>query len=183
MTVKKAYHVAIDIQNLWYSCRYAFGPNYRVDYRALLDFIDDIAEDGASEVNVVAYLIASPNHDQNSFINTLKMLNMTVKKRNLHYDAEKKHAKNTNWDVGITADAFYRSEDYDCFILISGDGDFTYMTTPLMEYGKEVIVCSFENALSRNLANSADRVYYLEKDLVYDPKLRYEERQKEYEDA
>ena len=178
----KAYHVAIDIQNLWYSCRYAFGQNYRVDYRELLNFIDDIAEDDADSINVIAYLISSPNHDQHSFINTLKMLNMTVKKRNLHYDAEKKHAKNTNWDVDITADAFYNADNYDCFILVSGDGDFTYMAPPLMEYGKEVVVCSFENALSRNLANSVDRVYYLEDGVVYDPKARYEKRQNQSED-
>ena len=178
----KSYQVAIDIQNLWYSCRYAFGPNYRVDYRELLNFIDDIVEDSPSSINVIAYLIASPNHDQNSFINTLKKLEMTVKKRNLHFDAERKAAKNTNWDVGITADAFYSADDYDCFILISGDGDFTYLTNPLMEYGKEVIVCSFENALSRSLANSVDRVYYLEDEVVYDPKARYDARQRKFED-
>ena len=120
----KSYHVAIDIQNLWYSCRYAHGPTYRVDYRALLDFVDEIVNDDDSEVNVFAYLIASPNHDQSSFINTLKMLDMVVKKRNLHYDAEK--------------------------------------------------------ALSKTLANSVDRVFYLEDDLVYDPKVRHEARQKQY---
>tara|TARA_Y100001938_G_C8080960_1_gene429051 strand:- start:683 stop:1228 length:546 start_codon:yes stop_codon:yes gene_type:complete len=179
----KSYRVAIDIQNLWYSCRYAFGPSYRVDYRELLNFIDDIAEDGAEDISVVAYLISSPNHDQYSFINTLKMLNMTVKKRNLHYDAAKKYVKNTSWDVGITADAFYHADSYDCFVLVSGDGDFTYMTDPLMEYGKEVVVCSFENALSRRLANSVDRVYYLEEDVVYDPRVRHEERQRRGEDA
>ena len=178
--MSKSYHVAIDIQNLWYSCRYAHGPSYRVDYRALLDFVDEIINDDDANLNVFAYLIASPNHDQSSFINTLKMLEMVVKKRNLHYDAERKHAQNTNWDVGITADAFFYSDSYDCFILISGDGDFRYLTNPLMESGKEVIVCSFEEALSKNLAGSSDRVYYLESDLVYDPKARHEERQKNF---
>ena len=177
--MSKSYYVAIDIQNLWYSCRYAHGPTYRVDYRALLDFIDDhIVNDEDAGVNVTAYLIASPNHDQSSFINTLKMLEMCVKKRNLHYDAERRHAQNTNWDVGITADAFFHADDYDCFILVSGDGDFRYLIEPLMEYGKEVVVCSFEKALSKHLSNSVDRVYFLENDMVYDPKARYAERQK-----
>jgi len=176
----KSYHVAVDVQNMWYSCRYAYGTNYRVDYRELIDFIEDIVEGDDCKIDITAYMIASPNHDQNSFINTLKMLGMEVKRRNLHYDAERKHAQNTNWDVGITADAFARAEMYDCFILISGDGDFSYLVDPLMGIGKEVIVCSFEKALSRNLANVVDRVYYLEKDLVYDPKIRYEERQKEF---
>lgn len=177
--MSKSYHVAIDVQNLWYSCRYSHGATYRVDYRALLDFIEDhIVNDEDSEINVTAYIIASPNHDQSSFINTLKTLEMTVKKRNLHYDSERRHAQNTNWDVGITADAFFNSDAYDCFILVSGDGDFRYLTEPLMEHGKEVVVCSFEKALSKYLANSVDRVYFLENDMVYDPKARYEERQK-----
>lgn len=178
--MSKSYHVAIDIQNLWYSCRYVHGPSYRVDYRALLDFFDEIVGDDGANVDVTAYLIASPNHDQSSFINTLKMLDMTVKKRNLHYDAERRNAQNTNWDVGITADAFYNAENYDAFVLVSGDGDFRYLVEPLMEMGKEVMVCSFEKALSKTLANSVDRVFYLEDDLVYDPKARHEERQKNF---
>jgi uncharacterized LabA/DUF88 family protein len=174
----KRYRVAVDIQNLWYSCRYTFGNNFRVDYRALLDFVDDIVESDESPIDAVAYLIASPNHDQSSFINTLKMLDFRVKKRNLHYDQDRKHAQNTNWDVGITADAFYKADEYDCFILVSGDGDFTYLVNPLMDFGKEVIVVSFEQALSKSLANSVDRVYYLGEDSVYDPKVRYEENQR-----
>ena len=174
----KRYMVAVDIQNLWYSCRYTFGNNYRVDYRALLDFVDDIVDNEDSTVDATAYLIASPNHDQSSFINTLKMLEFRVKKRNLHYDQDRKHAQNTNWDVGITADAFYKADDYDCFILVSGDGDFTYLVDPLMDVGKEVIVVSFEQALSRALANAVDRVYYLGEEAVYDPKARYEENQR-----
>jgi len=174
----KRYCVAVDIQNLWYSCRYSHGANYRVDYRALLEFVDDIAEGEECPIDLTAYLIASPNHDQTSFINTLKSLDFRVKKRNLFYDPDKKHAQNTNWDVGITADAFFKADTYDCFILVSGDGDFSYLATPLMDLGKEVIVVSFEQALSKNLANSVDRVYYLGDELVYDPKARYEEKQR-----
>jgi uncharacterized LabA/DUF88 family protein len=174
----KRYHVAVDVQNLWYACRYAHGPHYRVDYRSLIDFIEGIVEEEGCQIDMTAYLIASPNHDQTSFISTLKMLDFSVKKRNLHYNADKKHAQNTNWDVGITADAFYNSDDYDCFILVSGDGDFSYLVTPIMDLGKEVIVVSFEQALSGILANSVDRVYYLGNDIVYDPKARYEERQR-----
>ena len=96
----------------------------------------------------------------------------------MHYDQDRKHAQNTNWDVGITADAFYKADDYDCFILVSGDGDFTYLVDPLMDVGKEVIVVSFEQALSRSLANAVDRVYYLGEEAVYDPKARYEENQR-----
>ena len=104
-------------------------------------------------------------------------LGFNIKKRNLHYDPEKKHAQNTNWDVGITADALSQKDSFDTFVLVSGDGDFIYMVEPLRDMGKEVLVLSFEKSLNRALGNSADKTYYLEDDIIYDPKERYKERQ------
>tara|TARA_R100001082_G_scaffold109988_1_gene88523 strand:- start:8085 stop:8648 length:564 start_codon:yes stop_codon:yes gene_type:complete len=173
----KRYQVAVDIQNLWYSCRYAYGPNYRVDYKKLLDYVADIAEEKDSVVNCTAYMIASPNHDQTNFVNTLRMLGFNIKKRNLHYDSDKRHAQNTNWDVGITADALFHNESYDSFVLVSGDGDFIYLLDPLKDLGKEVVVVSFERSLNKAVSQVADEVFYLCDDVVYDPKEKYKANQ------
>ena len=164
------YYVAVDIQNLWYSCRNSVGSGYRVDYRQLQEYIYDITDGVDPVITCVAYLIASPNHDQTNFLNTLRNLGFRVKKRNLYYDPEKKSATNTNWDVGITADAFLNLDQYDTLILISGDGDFVYMADPIIDQGKEVIVASFEKSLNKGLANAASKVYYLEDDVVYSPR-------------
>ena len=171
--MNKRYYVAVDIQNLWYSCRNSFGTGYRVDYRQLLEYIYDITEGAEPTITCVAYLIASPNHDQTNFLSTLRNLGFRVKKRNLHYDQDKRSATNTNWDVGITVDAFLNLDNYDTFILISGDGDFVYMVDPIMDKGKEVIVASFEKSLNKGLANAANKVYYLEDDVVYSPHSKY----------
>lgn len=175
--MSKRYQVAVDVQNLWYSCRYAHGPNYRVDYKKLLDYVADIAEEENSTVNCTAYMIASPNHDQTNFVNTLRMLGFNIKKRNLHYDPEKRHAQNTNWDVGITADALFHNDNYDSFVLVSGDGDFIYLLDPLKDLGKEVVVVSFEKSLNKAVSQVADEVFYLYDDVVYDPKERYRQHQ------
>ena len=174
--MSKRYQVSVDIQNLWYSCRYTYGPNYRVDYKKLLDYVYDIVEEDA-DINCTAYLIASPNHDQTNFVNTLRMLGFNTKKRNLHYDPDRKHAQNTNWDVGITADAFSQRDQYDTFILVSGDGDFIYLVDPLMDEGKKVFVMSFEKSLNKAVSNAANKIFYLEDNVVYDPKSRYREKQ------
>lgn len=177
MSERKHYQVCVDVQNLWYAVRYAYGNSFRVDYKKLLDFIYDVTEGQDPIINSTAYVVASPNHDQTNFVNTLRMLGFNIKKRNLHYDPEKKNAQNTNWDVGITADALSQKDSYDTFILVSGDGDFIYMVEPLKDMGKEVYVLSFEKSLNRALGNSADKTYYLDDDVVYDPKERYRERQ------
>jgi len=175
--IVKRYQVAVDVQNLWYSCRYSHGSNYRVDYKRLLDYVSDIAKEEGSSVNCTAYMIASPNHDQTNFVNTLRTLGFNIKKRNLHYDPDRRHAQNTNWDVGITADALFHNDSYDSFVLISGDGDFIYLLDPLKDLGKEVVVVSFEKSLNKAVSQVADQVLYLGDDVVYDPKERYRHSQ------
>ena len=175
--MSKRYQVAVDIQNLWYSCRYTHGPNFRVDYKKLLDYVADIAEEEGASVNCTAYMIASPNHDQTNFVNTLRMLGFNIKKRNLHFDPDRRHAQNTNWDVGITADALFHKESYDAFVLVSGDGDFIYLLDPLKDLGKEVVVVSFEKSLNKAVSQVADEVFFLDGDVVYDPKERHRQHQ------
>ena len=110
------YFVAIDVQNLWYSCRHAHGNDYRVDYQKLQELLGDIANDRGDddpELEITAYLIISSSHDQTNFINALRQLNFNIKKRHVFFDRKRKSANNTNWDVGITADAFVsRSEEH-----------------------------------------------------------------------
>jgi uncharacterized LabA/DUF88 family protein len=170
--------MALDVQNLWYSCRHIFGNEYRVDYNALLQFIQEkVIFEQKAHLEATAYLIVSSHHDQTNFITALRGLGFNIKKRHLTFNRDRNTPQNTSWDVGITADAFMQDSEYDSFILVSGDGDFTYLTEPLRELGKEVVVCSFEENISKSLAASASRVHHFNKDVVYNPKQRWEEAQ------
>ena len=175
---EKAYFMAIDVQNLWYSCRYIHGNEYRVDYNALLNFVREkvISQDRAS-LDATAYMIVSSHHDQTSFIGALRGLGLNIKKRHLIFNKHRNTPQNTNWDVGITADAFMQEEEYDTFVLVSGDGDFTYLVEPLRELGKEVVVCSFEDNISKSLSTCASRVYHFPDEIVYSPKSRWQTSQ------
>jgi len=175
----KAYFMALDVQNLWYSCRHIHGNEYRIDYYALLNFIrENVILENNAHLNATAYLIVSSHHDQTNFITALRGLGFNIKKRHLIFNRDRNVPQNTNWDVGITADAFMQDDEYDSFILVSGDGDFTYLTEPLREIGKEVVVCSFADNISKSLAASASRVHHFDKSVVYDPKRRWEEGQR-----
>ena len=171
--------MAVDIQNMWYSCRGAYSPEYRVDYNALLDFVQrNVITEEQARLDATAYLVVSSHHDQTNFITALRGMGFNIKKRHLVFNKARNTPQNTNWDVGITADAFMQDAEYDTFILVSGDGDFTYLVEPLRELGKEVIVCSFEKNMSRNLAASATKVYHFGDNIVYDPKQRWSESQR-----
>lgn len=178
MVEEKSYFMAIDVQNLWYSCRYIHGNEYRVDYSALLNFIrENVISETVTSLDATAYLIVSSHHDQTNFIGALRGLGLNIKKRHLVFNRNRNTPQNTNWDVGITADAFMQEGEYDSFILVSGDGDFTYLVEPLRERGKEVVVCSFEDNISKSLALSASRVYHFPDDVVYSPKSRWQSSQ------
>ena len=179
------YHVAVDIQNLWHSTRACFGQNYRVDYKKLVEFITNqvVPQDEEVDVKYTAYIITSPNHDQSAFLNSLKNLDFLLKKRALRYDPIKRVAQNTNWDVGITADAFAYMEDYDEFILVSGDGDFYYMVNLLKEFDVDVSVISFENSCNKLLAESASNIHYIDNECVYDPRERWQKKQNSAADS
>jgi len=175
------YFVAVDIQNLWYSCRHAHGNDHRVDYKRLQDLILDIATeegDDDPELEVTAYIIVSAGHDQTNFITALRQLNFNVKKRHVFFDKKKKSANNSNWDVGITADAFANVDDYDVFVLVSGDGDFIYLIEPLKDKGKDVYVISFPDSLATSLSNAATKTFHIDDDVAYSPRTRFDEEQR-----
>ena len=176
---EKVYFMALDVQNLWYSCRNIHGKEYRVDYSSLLNFVrESVITENNAHLDATAYLIVSSHHDQTNFITALRGLGFNIKKRHLIFNRDKNVPQNTNWDVGISADAFMQDGEYDTFILVSGDGDFTYLVEPLRELGKEVVVCSFEGNTSKSLASSASRVHYFDESVVYDPKRRWEDGQR-----
>jgi len=176
--VERSYFMALDVQNLWYSTRYIYGKEYRVDYSALLEFVQkSVIQESEANLDATAYLVVSSHHDQTNFITALRGIGFNIKKRHLIFNKSRNTPQNTNWDVGITADAFMQDDEYDTFVLVSGDGDFTYLVEPLRELGKEVIVCSFEDNISKSLATSASKVYYFDDTVVYDPKQRWSEQQ------
>ncbi len=67
-----------------------------------------------------------------------------------------------NFDVELTIDALNNSDDYDVFVLFSGDGDFIKLIKYLKGKKKKTVVIAPSNRLSWNLEKAANQVIYLE---------------------
>ena len=167
---KKAF-IAVDIQNIWYSAREAFGPTYRVDFKRLRDLIGSNLGEGTS-IEAIAYVVVGPEHDNTKFINMLELIGFIVKKRHLRHDKVRGQFSRTDWDVGVTVDTMKRScaEDFDVFVLVSGDGDYYLLCQAIKEAGQEVLIYTFEHSASNSLKYVSDELYLLNRDLVFNAK-------------
>ncbi len=65
-----------------------------------------------------------------------------------------------NLDVELVVDALSRADQYDTFILFSGDSDFLPLLRALIERGKEVIVYSTQGLSARELLTEPGIAYY-----------------------
>lgn len=168
--------VACDVANLWKSCREQFGTDARVDFEVLSRIVPSIFEGEGQQVDqrLVAYIVTNPDQKHQAFEDVLNTFGYEVRERFMRYE-KGFGALRTDWDVGITIDAIDRAEEYDLFVLVSGDGDFTMLLDYLGEKkDKETMVVSFQHSLSALLHRSADRVYYFNNDIVYIQKGQHE---------
>lgn len=173
--------LAVDVNNLWHSCREVFGFTARVDYALVLGKVRANGYAKVSrKVQAVAYTITAPHRRVSAsgrvredgprntgFLATLKRLGYQVKTRHMKYTKEEDKPFRTDWDVGITVDVLGKMEQYDTFILASGDGDFVPLLQQLQKAGKRVEVYTFKNATSQLLYDQADNLVYLGEDVVY----------------
>ena len=163
--------MAVDVQNLWYGARDAFGKGFRVDYKRLKNLLIEQLPNG-STLEAICYVVESPQHDSFHFVAKLEAYGFVVKKRYLKYDSKKNHLFRTDWDVGITVDIMKRScfDRMDTLVLVSGDGDFEVVCREVQKQGKEVWVCPFVGSESNELVKCANRKYFLDRRFVYSPR-------------
>jgi uncharacterized LabA/DUF88 family protein len=76
----------------------------------------------------------------------------------LHYeDNIYRHLRKANFDVEIALDAYIQKDNYDTFILFSGDSDFKYLIEILKGKNKRIIVVSSKYHVSRELVEAANK--------------------------
>jgi uncharacterized LabA/DUF88 family protein len=67
-----------------------------------------------------------------------------------------------NFDVEITLDALATIDEYDAFVLVSGDGDFAPLIRYLNSKGRHTVVVSFPDRVSHKLRDAAHEFVSLE---------------------
>lgn len=116
MMSAKRVAILVDVQNVYYTTRQAFGRHF--DYNAFW------AQATAKRdvVAAIAYAVDRGDEKQRQFQNILRGIGFEVKLK--PYIQRRDGSAKGDWDVGITLDAIELAEQVDKIVLVSGDGDF-----------------------------------------------------------
>ena len=159
-------YVACDISNLWKDCREKYGSDARVDFEVLRRIVPSIFPDQEVHQEIAAFIVTPPEKRNDAFERTLENFGYEIHWRPRRF--LKTGPIRADCGIDITIDAIDRCDDYDLFVLVSGDGDFSTLLEYLGEtLDKETMVLTFQHSLSAMLHRSADRVYYFNRDIVY----------------
>jgi len=108
--------VFADVQNIYYTCRQAYGRQF--NYHALMDKV----KKGGEIVEANAYAIERNNDGQKKFQDALRHLGFDIKLK--PFIQRRDGSAKGDWDVGITIDVLDAAPNVDTIVLLSGDGDF-----------------------------------------------------------
>jgi len=155
----KKYAVFVDVQNIYYTTRQAFGRqfNYREFWRRI--------ESQGEIVLANAYAIHRGDEKQLKFQNALKQIGFTVKLK--PYIQRSDGSAKGDWDVGITIDVMGTAAQADTVVLLSGDGDFDLLLEKIKkDPGVSTEVYGVQALTAGTLIDSADVFHPIEADLL-----------------
>ena len=142
--------VFVDVQNIYYTTKQAFGRSF--DYRKFwqdLEFMGDI-------VLANAYAIDSDNEGQQRFQSALRAIGFDVKLK--PYIQRRDGSAKGDWDVGITLDVIDTAASVDVVVLLSGDGDFSLLLDKIRrDHDVSTHVYGVKTLTARGLIESANR--------------------------
>jgi len=158
MTLKKI-AVFVDVQNIYYTCRQAYGRQF--NYRHLWH----ILEQQGQIVSATAYAIHRGDEGQLKFQDALKHIGFQVKLKPFIQRSD--GSAKGDWDVGITIDMMEQSGDVDTVILLSGDGDFDLLLLKLYQkYGVDTQVYGVPGLTAKSLIDSACQYHQIDNSLL-----------------
>jgi uncharacterized protein (TIGR00288 family) len=146
----------IDGGNLYHA---AYKKKLNVDFE---QFITWFKENTDKKMQMYYYSAFDPDDEkQVSFMDGLKDAGYKM-----HLKPIRKVAKDVikgNLDVELTVDAIRLKRAYDVLVLISGDGDFTYLLQYVEKTGKQTMVLGIAGFMSFELHNEADNYYFFDR--------------------
>jgi uncharacterized LabA/DUF88 family protein len=157
--MKKKVIILVDVQNVYYTSRQAFGRNF--DYNVFWAKATSERE----VVKAFAYTTDRGDKKQREFQNILRAIGFEVKLK--PYIQRSDGSSKGDWDVGITIDAMQYAADADDVVLVSGDGDFDLLVDKLrVDMGKHVDVYGVEKLTSNSLIKAASRFTAIDNELL-----------------
>lgn len=147
--------IFIDGSNLFYA---AMQLGLEVDYSKLLDYLAG----GRRLLRAYFYTGVDPsNEKQQGFLLWMRRHGYRVVTKDLIHHAD--GSKHANLDVEIAVDMLELAQYCNTMVLLSGDGDLTYVVNTISYRGVQVEVVSLQSMTSDSLVNVADRYVDLAK--------------------
>lgn len=132
---------------------------WRVDYASLKNFFQRMTL--FSGIRFYSPAFGTENH--RNFLLVLKRklgYKLRTKPLKEYSDHSEQHPnRKANFDVEIAVDAVDRRDEFDTFILFSGDCDFEYLIKYLRGKGKRVIVFSRSGHIAKELPPASSRYF------------------------
>lgn len=151
--------IFIDVQNIYYTTRQAYGAHF--DYNA---FWRKVTVD-RQVVKATAFAIDRGDEKQRQFQTILRGIGFEVKLK--PFIARADGSAKGDWDVGITLDVIDWSASTDIVVLASGDGDFDLLAQRLCErHGIEVEVYGVPQLTADALIRAATRFVPIDERLL-----------------
>ncbi|QDF66424.1 NYN domain-containing protein [Shewanella sp. SNU WT4] len=144
--------IFVDVQNIYYTCREAYGRQF--NYR---HFWQLISAQGQIDI-AYAYAIDSGNDGQIKFQEALKHIGFEVKLKPFIQRSD--GSAKGDWDVGITIDIMEAASQVDQVILLSGDGDFDRLLTHIHnKYATDTQVYGVPSLTAHSLINASQQFH------------------------
>ncbi len=151
--------IFIDVQNVYYTVRQAFGKNF--DYNKF--WLN--ATSGREVVKAAAYAIDRSDQKQRQFQNILRAIGFEVKLK--PYIQRSDGSAKGDWDVGITIDVLEYADSADIIVLVSGDGDFDLLAhTVRNKFGKRFEVYGVSRLTANSLINASSQFIPIDEPLL-----------------
>ena len=151
--------IFVDVQNIYYTTRQAYGRQF--NYRKLWQRTSAEGE----IVSAIAYATHRGDDRQIKFQDALKHIGFTVKLK--PYIQRSDGSAKGDWDVGITIDVMETAKDVDTVILLSGDGDFDLLLEKISkDYAVSTEVYGVAALTANSLIDAASIYHRIEDDLL-----------------
>jgi uncharacterized LabA/DUF88 family protein len=159
LTTENRIAVFVDVQNIYYTTRQAYGRQF--NYRELWQKISAEGE----IVSATAYAIHRDDDKQLKFQDALRHIGFTVKLK--PYIQRRDGSAKGDWDVGIAIDVLGAAPDVDTVVLLSGDGDFDLLLEKITsDYAVSAEVYGVEELTANSLIKSASKFHAIGENLL-----------------
>jgi uncharacterized LabA/DUF88 family protein len=151
--------IFVDVQNIYYTTRQAYGRQF--NYRRLWQRLS--AE--GKIVAATAYATQRDDDRQIKFQDALKHIGFRVKLK--PWIQRSDGSAKGDWDVGITIDVLEVAKDVDRVVLLSGDGDFDLLLEKIRkDFAVSAEVYGVPALTAHSLINAASVYHRIEADLL-----------------